>query len=116
MEEAAVLQELESILGVCVPQTSEITETTYGFQVENGLIVGLGLYNKHMKHLPDAVGTLDNLRTLNLRGCGLTDLPDALAQLSNLTSLDLRDNSFATFSNEIERFIHELQKRKSIIS
>ncbi|MHA1746135.1 MAG: hypothetical protein ACTSWW_09050, partial [Promethearchaeota archaeon] len=111
VEEAAVLQDLEAILGVCIPQISEITATTFGFHVENGLVVGLGLYNQKMKHLPDSIGTLEHLRTLNLCGCGLTALPDTVAQLQNVLSLDLRNNKFTDFSDEVEHFFHELQTR-----
>jgi hypothetical protein len=45
-----------------------------------------------LKTLPEHIGQLRALHTLNVRDCQLTDLPTSLAELHRLTTLDLDDN------------------------
>ena len=54
--------------------------------------VSLSLANRRMTAIPDFVGSLTALTTLDLSGNQLPELPDCLANLTALTSLDLSDN------------------------
>ena len=51
--------------------------------------------------LPEAIGYLTNLRTLNLRGLNISNLPDSIGNLANLQQLDLNYNSLQNLPDNI---------------
>ena len=52
-------------------------------------VTKLDLSESMVDVLPDAVGSLVNLRTMNLRGTGIDALPDSIGRLAALKELDL---------------------------
>jgi Leucine-rich repeat (LRR) protein len=114
-EEVKVLEELEKLIGEKIPPVEKIDLEAFGFKAEEGKITELGIYKKGMTHLPDnfckltnlkhlklemneiealpeEIGELTQLETLELWTNKLTKLPDSMGQLSNLKYLDLKSN------------------------
>ena len=56
--------------------------------------------------LPKEIGLLENLVSLELSGCGLTDVPKEIGNLKNLTHLDLSDNQLTILPKDIKK-LHE---------
>ena len=54
-----------------------------------------------LQEIPEDIGKLKNLETLNLKENNLRGLPDSLWTLSNLRELDLSLNRFSTISDEV---------------
>ena len=69
----------------------------YGITVESGHVVGIYLGENHLTGtLPAALGSLSNLRYLNLFNNQLSgSIPPELGSLSNLTDLDLGGNQLS---------------------
>ncbi|WP_342204885.1 hypothetical protein [Serratia ureilytica] len=55
-----------------------------------------------LTRLPENIGELTALRSLDLRANRLSDLPESLGELSRLRKLDLRWNDFTHTPNVIE--------------
>ncbi|KAI9489417.1 hypothetical protein BDB00DRAFT_747387, partial [Zychaea mexicana] len=55
----------------------------------------------HLTHLPDAIGSLINLTTLQLAHNQLVEIPDTICGLINLTDLDLGHNRLTRVSPHI---------------
>lgn len=60
-----------------------------------------------IKELPDNIGELTNLRSLNLNGNKLTKLPNSIIKLTNLEVLDL------SFNKDLD-MVQELDKLKKL--
>ena len=52
----------------------------------------LHLHHNKLKKLPDSIGNLECLQTLNISHNGLKELPDTLKNLVRLKSLDVSNN------------------------
>ncbi len=61
----------------------------------------LNLGSKQIYTLPSSIGSLFNLRHLELRDNQITTLPDSIANLSNLTILDLGGNGIINVPEQI---------------
>ncbi|MBE9032000.1 leucine-rich repeat domain-containing protein, partial [filamentous cyanobacterium LEGE 11480] len=61
--------------------------------------------------LPESIGQLTNLTSLDLRDNQLVSLPESIGQLTNLTSLDLRDNQLVSLPESIG----QLTRLKSLL-
>ncbi|MEM6452631.1 MAG: COR domain-containing protein [Cyanobacteria bacterium P01_D01_bin.105] len=64
-------------------------------------LTSLNLSDKQLTTLPESIGNLSNLTSLNLHINQLTTLPESIGNLSNLTSLDLSGNQLTTLPESI---------------
>ncbi len=66
-------------------------------------LTSLNLHGNQLTSFPDAIGQLTNLTSLYIGGNQFTGLPDAIGQLTNLTSLNLNGNQLTSFPDAIGR-------------
>ncbi|MBA7587555.1 hypothetical protein ES708_29586 [subsurface metagenome] len=94
------LIDLEKELGE-IPLVSNISWNNFGFKTENLRIVGLGLYNKDLKSIPESIGALFSLKELYLDSNQLSTLPEDFKELKSLTILNLGHNKFKSVPESI---------------
>ena len=77
-------------------------------------IITLNLSNSCLKSLPESIGTLYNLTTIDLTGYPmdglpnyLTSIPESIGSLSNLAKLYLHNNRLTSLPESI-RYLHSL--------
>ena len=85
--ESKALRELEALLGIPIPASSE---RTLSFTAEAGHVVGLRCQGKHLVTLPESLGNLRWLKTLEFEEGVLHRLPESLGRLTELTRLVVR--------------------------
>ncbi|MCE7734212.1 MAG: tetratricopeptide repeat protein [Candidatus Heimdallarchaeota archaeon] len=106
--EANVISKIEEITGR-IPLLDEISKASvkkdtiyslgainhieWGYSLENGKIVSLGLNHKEVHTLPDCLVELTNLRLLSLNGLGLNSIPESIGNLTKLEGLYLDSNN-----------------------
>ena len=61
----------------------------------------LDLYDAQIRALPDSIGNLTSLQSLNLHGVQIRALPDSIGNLKNLKSLDLHDAQIRALPDSI---------------
>ncbi|KAJ9167274.1 hypothetical protein P3X46_021938 [Hevea brasiliensis] len=74
------------------------------------LFVALDLENAAIDILPEGLGTLFNLRYLNLRGTPMAKLPKSIGKLRNLEALDISETNIKELPSEVV----ELQNLRSL--
>jgi len=95
-EEITVIKELEEIVGKYLARRESRSEI--GFRTEKGRVKAINLKEDRMfvklpdLILPESIGQLVNLQTLDLYGNQLTALPKTMGQLTNLQTLNLGIN------------------------
>ncbi|TFH31292.1 MAG: fused protease/ribonucleoside-triphosphate reductase [Promethearchaeota archaeon] len=109
VEEANVLREMEAILNEKIPAVNEITSNTFGFNVQNGIIIEVGLANKQLSDLPENFSQLTHLRRLTLKNCGLKQIPEGMIHFSNIEFVDLSGNILSDLSDVIKSWIESLR-------
>jgi small GTP-binding protein len=72
-----------------IPIIYEIDSTSFGIKIEEGNVVGLGLFNCCLTTLPDSLNSLKSLQKLNLCCNQLLQLPEVVFELESLEWLDL---------------------------
>lgn len=93
-QEAAVLKDLESLTGKNFSHVEKIEEyTQMGFTAINKRVSGIGLFNCGLKNLPESIGNLNSLQTLNLKKNNLISLPQSIGNLKSLKELNLWPNN-----------------------
>ena len=82
--EADVLQEIEKLTEKEFSKVNEINWwSTMRFFVDNQRVTGIGLFDCGLSTLPESIGDLSSLQTLNLRTNQLTTLPVSIAKLTS---------------------------------
>jgi len=71
--------------------------------ITNGRITGLDLSDLSLKYVPDQLGTLTHLHTLNLRNNALKTLPDTIGNLTNLKRLSVGYNAISQIPSGLWR-------------
>jgi len=61
----------------------------------------LDFSHRHLSYLPESIGRLTNLRTLDLGNAGLYSLPKSIGRLTNLQELFLWDNKLTSLPKSI---------------
>lgn len=96
-----VLDELEATVGR-IPIDFEIRDDTFGVIIdENDNVLELGLYDRDLETLPESIGDLDALETLQVERNELTSLPKSIGNLSSLKILWLGGNHLTTLPESI---------------
>ena len=90
------------------PQIFKVDGTSLGVKIENGKIVGLGLFNCELSLLPDTFENLIFLKVLSLRCNPHLGFPKSLLKLDSLEELDLS----LTGTMTILKSINKLQNLK----
>ena len=85
--ESKALRDLEVLLGIPIPASSE---AKLSFTAEAGHVVGLRCQGKHLVTLPESLGNLRWLQTLEFDEGVLHRLPESLGRLNELTKLVIR--------------------------
>ena len=92
-----------------------IESDTLGFQIEDGAIIGLGLYMAKdliyapLTVFPETITQLTNLQYLNLNANQIPKLPDSISQLTKLEVLNLEENPLRILPESIPN-LRNLQK------
>lgn len=86
--ESQALRDLEELLGIPIPA---ISERELSFTVKAGHVVSLRCQGKHLVTLPESIGNLRWLQTLEFEKGLLQSLPESLGQLTKLSKLVVRD-------------------------
>jgi len=88
-EEKTFLLEKEKINGQPIPSIGQIRDGISGFIAKKGNIIGLKLFDKSSKTIPNSITNLSSLKYLSLRYLSLEKLPEFIYELKNLEILDL---------------------------
>ncbi|MHA1111688.1 MAG: leucine-rich repeat domain-containing protein [Promethearchaeota archaeon] len=73
----------------------------YGYIVEDGRIVGLGVNDTELESIPDSIGELSELKLLYLNGNKLKALPESIGNLTKLEGLYLESNKLRKLPKSI---------------
>ena len=71
------------------PKIFNVDETSFGIQILNGHVVGLGLFDCGLVSLPNSFRNLKSLKKLSLRCNPLSSFPEEISTLASLEELDL---------------------------
>ncbi|MFW9946307.1 MAG: hypothetical protein ACFFDX_05705 [Candidatus Odinarchaeota archaeon] len=110
-EDINVLLDLERITNKSCNQVYEISMDSCGFEVKDGKIIGIGLFNCGLTNFPEQILKFKSLEKLNLADNKLETLPEAISELRNLKKLDLSINKL----NSIPESIGKLELLKSLV-
>ena len=113
-EEAAVLKELQEILGEPIPyqERPKLNYATtfpkdpvviFGYYVRDKHIYRLGLSKKYLQAFPECICNLLELEELNLGYNNLQTLPDSIGNLRKLERLDLWDCNLSSLPTGISK-------------
>ena len=118
-EQAAVLRELENLIGQKIPKLTDYSfhhpkfsvvgeQTLFGFYTQDDNVIGLMLhpggkkgYKTPLKILPESIGRLKFLKILILSYNKLTTLPESIGNLLSLQTLDLGNNEITSLPESI---------------
>ncbi len=101
--EADVLQELEDQLAKQFNLVSKLErKPNMGFVVKNQRITEIGIYKCKLTTLPESIGTLRYLQTLDLSWNYLTAFPKSISSLNSLLLLNLNGNKIVIIPESIE--------------
>jgi len=92
LEEPEFLKNLELVIGETIPILDEIKEESFGIQIKDKKIIGLGLANCDITDFPDPITQISTLEILTLMGNKIIKIPESIGNLSLLISLNLRNN------------------------
>ncbi len=89
-----ILEKLEELVQNAIPnlESYEFTNNTFGFVEEYSRVLKLGLPDKNLNSLPEDIGILEELETLNLQGNVIIDLPNSFLDLTNIKRINLSEN------------------------
>jgi hypothetical protein len=113
-EEMAVITSMESLMTKTttteklIPQVDHNELQSFGYSVEDGHVVGLWLVRRGLLSIPDSIGNLRLLRSLNLSGNKITQLPASICTLDSLTRLDIENNDLLRIPENIGH-LHSLR-------
>ena len=91
--------DLNKIKNVGFPYLFNIDDNSFGFNVQNGRVVGLGLFNCGLTTLPESFSNLKSLKNLTLKCNPFKKLPESIMKLISLEKLDLSLTNLTTLSD-----------------
>ena len=96
-----MLQQLQDTCGVRLQEVRRIGLDTQGFVIEDGRVVGLGLYGLKLASFPDEIRRFSLLQDLCLSNNQLEILPAYVTEFVHLRKLNLSSNRLASLPAEI---------------
>ncbi|HMB65924.1 MAG TPA: leucine-rich repeat domain-containing protein [Patescibacteria group bacterium] len=72
------LTRLQKTLKSPIPKKKQITWNCFGYTVEEGVVVGLGLYNRGLTEVPPEIEDLEHLKILRMRNNPVKSIPCGL--------------------------------------
>jgi Leucine-rich repeat (LRR) protein len=100
-DQAKVLEELEKNVGESFLEVDVLEWDTFGFKIDTGNVVGIGMFNRGLTKLPDSIGNLSSLEELYLGSNKLVYLPESIGKLKSLQKLFLRNNNLISLPDSI---------------
>jgi len=91
-EERKFLNYLEKLIGLPIPEVSDLQSYTFGYTVTNNHVDGLSLFSCGLTIIPEKITTLPFLKKILVRGNKLKVIPEELCFISSLDTLDLSEN------------------------
>jgi len=101
--EYLILQEIEELFKLKMRQFDDCPHS-YGYQTENGHVVGISLGRMRITSLPENISNLLHLKCLNLQNNDITRLPDSLKKLEKLETLTIYNNPLEEIPEYIGTF------------
>ena len=104
MNDILIIEELQNQISKKLKQLDKTVWFLKGFQCNSaGNITHLSIQKTRLKGLwPDAIFKLKHLEYLNIQDNELKHIPDKIADLQNLKCLDIRLNQLDTLPNSIK--------------
>ena len=100
--EADILQEIETITKLKFTKIEKrVRIPKMGFYTKNYKITGIVLCECRLSTLPESIGKLSSLQTLDLSWNNLTTLPESIGNLKSLAYLVLEANKLTTLPDSI---------------
>ncbi len=93
--------DLQKLKNKGFPVTTDINDSSFGINIQNGNVVEIGLFNCGLTTLPDSFSNFKYLKKLTLRCNPLNSFPDVIAKLYSLEVLDLSLTNLNKISNTI---------------
>ncbi|MGB5911593.1 MAG: leucine-rich repeat domain-containing protein [Promethearchaeia archaeon] len=109
-EDIKVLLDLERNINKTFNQVYEISMDSCGIEVEDGNIIGMGLFNCGLTNFPEQILKFKSLQKLNLADNKLETIPESISVLRNLKKLNLSINKL----NSIPESIGKLEFLKNV--
>ena len=99
--DAAVLNELEKMLGEKIPHVENIENTTFGYKAAAGKVVALRLEEQGLTVLPELIGDLKDLEYFGVRYNRLESIPTSITRLQNLKKMYVGRNPLKSIPESI---------------
>jgi len=90
--ELTILNEIEKILSISIPETSYIGNGKTGYRLSHNHIIELSINSVNCQEALEKIFTLTHLEKLALNETELTFIPDSISNLINLSELSLKNN------------------------
>lgn len=100
-EQAEVLKELEEILNRSIRLVNELKGNYHAITVKEDLVIGLKVRDFRNPILPESIGKLNSLQTLNLELNELRKVPESIGDLNMLQTLALGYNRLESLPESI---------------
>ena len=98
-QEKEKLLELNKILREQIPIVEKIDNETFGVDIKDYHVIGLGFANKGLDSIPEQIGDYKSLQILNLSGTKIKNIPDFIRKLPSLKHLIL------SYCNDLNYFL-----------
>ncbi|MFX1259362.1 MAG: leucine-rich repeat domain-containing protein [Promethearchaeota archaeon] len=105
-----VLKELEELIHKSIPRISEVNWGSFGVEIKDNEIVGIGLFDCKLNTLPNSIIALKSLKSLFLPVNQFKTFPSLISKLLSLEYINLDDNLL----NSIPDSISNLTSLKSL--
>ena len=94
-------EQLDTITDVHFLSHTDGLKSLEGIQYLHGIKELSLYYQEDLHEIPDAIGTLLDLKRLSLDRCGIDALPDSIANLTNLEYLSLKETNVSSLPEDI---------------
>ena len=100
-EEQLCINELETRLSRKLIKHNLIAWDSFGFEIVDNLVTGIGLFKTELKELPNCLWDLISLQRISLVGTKLSEIPLSIGKLINLEELYIGNNGLIAIPKQI---------------